>query len=673
MLSAWNEDDAKKSVRQYEKAGISADLAIRTYSARLLGSDPKLVIHGGGNTSVKSQAENLLGHQTQVIHIKGSGWDLSSIEPPGHPAVRLEPLLGLSALDKLSDEQMVNQLRINLLDASSPNPSVETLLHAFLPHKFIDHTHANAILALVNLSDSKKRIRDVFGSDVAIVPYIMPGFALAKAAAEAWEKHKPKKGLILIHHGIFSFGESAKESYEYMIELVDRAENAIRKKKIEPFSQSSSKWMDHMPVLRGALNSDIKNKASFIIHFRTSENIQRFVNHPQLKKLSQKGPPTPDHVIRTKRLPLLLNPQMNAQEIREAVKQYRVVCHKEFNQNQSKRKTSKQELDTTPRVILIPGVGMVTSGNSLKAAKATADIYEQTAEIILQAEQMGTYKPLDPQNLFDMEYWDLEQAKLKKDKVSPLAGKVVLVTGAGSGIGKACAELFSQQGAHLVLMDINDKSLTNTRENLVDPQSAIALKVDVTNNESVQNALLQVLPVFGGVDFVISNAGKAFTSAIDKCNPGVFHQSLDINLLSHQIIASACMRIFKSQQTGGSFVFNASKSAFSPGPGFGPYSIAKAGLIALMRQYAVEGGEHGITSNAVNADRVRTGLFADGMLEERAKARNLSVTEYLSGNLLKQEVLGRDVAEAVLYLALARKTTGSVIPVDGGNMAAAPR
>lgn len=682
MQSKWVDKDAEDAVARYGVAGVSSDLAIRTYSARLIGSDPSLVLHGGGNTSVKSRVRDILGEGVEVLHIKGSGWDLGTIEPPGHPAVRMSGLLRLRSLKALSDEEMVNVQRTNLLDASAPNPSVETLLHAFLPHKFIDHTHADAGLAVVDQPDAEERVREIFGEEVGVVPYIMPGFALAKLAAEVYEKNPRVKGLMLVRHGVFSFGETARESYERMIELVDRCEKAVRtlSRRVSvvgtefDLKKAFAGFRELAPELRGALalptGSGGEPWKRFVFDFRSSEMILRFCERSDLADVSSRGPITPDHIIRTKQKPMILK---DLSGIEKAVSDYRKGYHDYFARVSAALKVRRVELDGTPRVVLIPGVGMVGVGTSSEAARIASDIYEHTVVVIEAAESYGRYQPLPENDLFSMEYWSLEQAKLGKGKALPLEGQVCLITGAGSGIGAQTARVFSKAGAQLVLWDIVEERLDEVRRSLAHPARSHIESVDVTQQEKILEALGHAVDMFGGLDIVISNAGKAWTSEMSECSREMLRESFELNFYAHQYLAAGAVGIMKRQGLGGCLLFNASKSAFNPGPNFGPYSLPKAAVVALMKQYAVEGGARGIRSNAVNADRVRTRLFDEGMLERRAASRGVSVDEYLSGNLLQREVTAQDVAEAFLNLALSYKTTGAVLPVDGGNIAAAPR
>jgi rhamnose utilization protein RhaD (predicted bifunctional aldolase and dehydrogenase)/NAD(P)-dependent dehydrogenase (short-subunit alcohol dehydrogenase family) len=659
MRSAWSDDDARAAVARHP--GCTEDLALRVYTSRLIGAEPALVLHGGGNTSVKTDLLDDLGQPTRVVLIKGSGWDLASIEPPGFPAVRLRPLQALRALDSLDDEAMVNAVRTRMLDASAPNPSVEALLHAFLPHKFIDHSHADAVLSVVDQPGSDERAREVFGPDFAIVPYIMPGFALAKLAAEIYEQHPTCLGLVLLRHGLFTFGETARVSYERHIAAVTRAEAYLAPRRVQiSVPAQTVDYAALAPTLRGLLPRGL-------LHWRRCPEALAFAGDPRVRDLTR-GPITPDHVIRTKQRPLVLD-STAPDEIRQALTAYRAAYATYFEDQCRIKAVRKVMLDPDPRVLLIKGLGLVTTGPDEKSAKIAADIYERTISVIRDAEAIGRFEALPDGDIFDMEYWSLEQAKLGAAKtVKPLAGHVVYVTGAASGIGLATARRFAAAGAHLYLVDRDPELAAVAR-----PLGAAFEILDVTDRRAVDTSFKNTVIRFGGVDGVVSNAGAAFQSPIARCPEDVLRASLELNLLSHQWVAAAAMDVLTRQGTGGFLLFNASKAAFNPGEGFGPYAIAKAALVALMKQYALEGARVSVRANAVNADRVRTGLFPPDVVEARAAARGLAPDAYFQANLLAREVTADDVAQELLNLALARSTTGAVVPVDGGNLAAAPR
>ena len=677
MESQWSDADARATIERYrEDPAVNADIALRVYTSRLIGQDPALVLHGGGNTSVKTTMRDDTGRDVAVLCVKGSGWDLGGIEPPGLPAVRLESLDALRDRDALSDEDMVNAQRTRLIDSSSPNPSVETLLHAFLPHKFIDHSHADAILALVDQPSAEDVCRAVFGDTLAIVPYVMPGYALAKLAAETYERNPETQGLLLLRHGLFTFGQTAKESYERHIAAVDKAERFGRTAtaRIER-AQVARDDMDYAPiapVLRGKLG---EGERHYLLNLRYDDMIKRFLGRADLGTITQRGPATPDHVIRTKRVPLLLDlssemdPSTIASHIDERLQAYREDYRAYVTRESSAKGREVTRLDPDPRVVLVPGVGLISVGATEKAAAIAGDIYEHTLGVIETAEAIGQYEVLPTADLFDMEYWSLEQAKLGKSQPKPLQGRVVYISGAGRGIGAACARAFADAGASLYLTDRDEEALVAVAK----PLGAGCEIVDASKESAVRRSVERCVRAFGGLDGVVSNAGIAPQGAIDEISTDDLKQSFEVNFFSHQYLASSALRLMRAQRMGGFLLFNASKAAFNPGKGFGPYAIPKAAVVALMKQYAIEGGSIGVRSNAVNADRIRTGLLASEDVKRRAAARGLDADAYYRSNLLHREVTAEDVAEAFLNLALAPSTTGCVVTVDGGNIAAAPR
>ena len=670
MRSRWSDKDAEALTRDYAAEGVTEDLAMRVYSSRLLGRDRRLVLHGGGNTSVKIWMADAAGEETEVLCVKGSGWDLAEIEPAGLPAVRMDALRRLRRLDALSDEDMVNVQRGALLDSSAPNPSVETLLHAFLPHKFVDHTHADAILAVTDQPEGGARCRDLFEQRAAPVPYVMPGFALARECARVREERPDIEGLILVKHGIFTFGATAREAYERMIDLVTVAERHIaRSPKTMPPARprrSAARIEDLAPVIRGAVAERTGDDwRRLILEFRNSKPVREYVDGGAPARYATAGPVTPDHVIRTKPKPLILPPDIAA--IRGAVADYVRDYQAYFRRNDRRR--DKLSLDPMPRVVLAPGLGLFGLGKSAREARVAADLAETTARVIVDAERIGRYESISERDIFDVEYWSLEQAKLGKSAERPLTRHIVAVTGGGAGIGRATAAAFARAGAEVAVLD-NDREAAKT---IAAETGGLAVHCDVTRGPSVKSAFAAVCRSYGGIDILVSNAGAAWQGRIGEVDEKTLRRSFDLNFWGHQRCAQAAVAIMKAQGTGGVLLFNASKQAVSPGRDFGPYGLPKASTLFLARQYALDHGNDGIRSNAVNADRIRSGLLTEEMIASRAASRGVSEAEYMSGNLLGKEVTAEDVAQAFVGLALAKKTTGAVMTVDGGNIAAALR
>ena len=677
MKNNWSKKIAKKYIKKYQKLGFSKDLALRVYTTRLLGRDKELVLHGGGNTSVKTSVKDIDGKNYNVLCVKGSGWDMADIEPAGLPAVKLEPLLALKNKKYLSDEDMVAYQKRNLINIKSPNPSVETFLHAFLPFKYVDHTHADAVLNVTNRPEGLKFCKKIFGNKVSIVPYVMPGFMLAKKINEVYSKNPNIDCLILMNHGIFTFSDDCKESYDLMIKYVSKAEKAVKKlksKKIKQIKKFNTKFNPHeiAPIIRGLLSENKDQK--FVINYRLNKHLKYFINGKNVRSYSSKGTATPDHVIRVKPFPLIITPKKNSsiedfkKTAEKAFENYRKKYISYFKVNSKKVKEKKVMLDTSPRVVLVQNVGMFSVGKDLGAARIAGDLTETNAKVISSVEETSAYKFIPEKDLFDVEYWSLEQAKIKKKK-KILEGNVVVVTGATGTIGFETYKMFKSYGAEVVLLDYNLKRLNEVQSKIKD----LCIHCDVTNKRSVKNAFKKICEKFGGFDILISNAGAAPGGAIGDVSDEILRKSFEINFFSHQNCASEAIKIMKKQNTNGCLLFNISKQSVNPGKNFGPYGLPKSALLSLCKQYAVDYGSFGIRSNGVNADRIKSGLMTGKMIKTRAKARSVSTDTYMKGNLLLNEVKAEDVAKAFFHLAVSKKTTGAVLTVDGGNIAASLR
>jgi rhamnose utilization protein RhaD (predicted bifunctional aldolase and dehydrogenase)/NAD(P)-dependent dehydrogenase (short-subunit alcohol dehydrogenase family) len=689
MKSRWDSGAAEQMVAHYQQQGIPAELALRVYTSRLLGCDATLVLHGGGNTSVKLRWQDPSGEELDVICVKGSGWDMAVIEPAGIPAVRLVPLLRLQVLEHLSDEDMVNAQRCNLLDSRAPNPSVETLLHAFVPHKFIDHTHANAVLAVSDQPGGMQLCREIFGPTMAVLDYVMPGFKLAKAVAKVYAQQPDAAGVILHKHGIFTFGATAREAYERMIAMVTRAEEYIARRPRRRWSsvRAAVPVAQVVPVIRGALGLSLGEGryARMVAEVRAEGVAAEFCSRTDLESAAWRGVITPDHNIRIKNRPLVLPAPEIARETAPDVKSaaaFKQTVHERlaayaadyaayFRANDSLFPGRRRQLDAMPRVVLVQGLGLIAFGKSKQEAIIHADLACATIETLMAAEAVGSFEPLSDADLFEMEYWSLEQAKLGKAQEAALARQVALITGAAGAIGRATAQLFAQAGAEVVLLDVDEVAVRQLAREV--GRHALGIACDVTDATAVRAAFDTACESFGGVDVVVSNAGAAWEGPIATLDAAVLRRSFELNFFAQQHVAQNAVRVMQAQGTGGALLFNVSKQAVNPGPNFGAYGTAKAATLLLSRQYALEHGADGIRSNAVNADRIRSGLLTDAMIAARANVRGLSESDYMSGNLLGQEVLAKDVADAFLTLALATKTTGHVMTVDGGNIAAALR
>ena len=677
MKNNWSNSDSKKYIRKYKNLGYSKDLALRVYTTRLLGRNSELVLHGGGNTSVKTSIKDIDGKKYEVLCVKGSGWNMGEIEPEGLPAVKLDPLLSLKKKKYLSDQDMVSYQKRNLINIKSPNPSVETFLHAFLPFKYVDHTHADAILKVTNRPGGLNFCKKIFGNKVAIVPYVMPGFMLSKKVNEIYSKNPKINCLILMNHGIFTFSNDAKEAYSLMIKYVSQSERAIKKlkvKKIKQIKNYSTKFKAHeiAPIIRGLSSSN--NDQKFIVNYRLNKDLKYFMNGKNVRSYSSRGTATPDHVIRVKPFPLIITPKKNSSinnfklTAKKAFGNYRKKYINYFNTNKNKVKGKKVMLDTSPRVVFVQNVGMFSIGKDLNGAKIAGDLANTNAKVISSVEETSSYKFIPEKDFFDVEYWSLEQAKIKKAK-KLLEGNVVVITGSTGAIGFETYKIFKSYGAEVVLLDYNLQRIKNLQSKVKE----LCIHCDVRNKKNVKKAFDQICEKYGGVDILISNAGTAVSGSIAEVDDKILRQSFEDNFFSHQNCASETIKIMKKQNTGGCLLFNISKQSVNPGKNFGPYGLPKSALLSLCKQYAVDYGSYGIRSNGVNADRIRSGLMTDKMIKSRAKARRVSTDNYMRGNLLLNEVKTEDVAKAFFHLAISKKTTGAILTVDGGNIAASLR
>ena len=658
MLNLWTDKEAKN---------YKTDLELRVFSSRLLGRDPSLVLHGGGNTSVKITEKNILGVEEEILYVKGSGWDLISIDAPGFAPVRLKHLCDLAELETLSDPQMVNELKTNMTYAQAPTPSVEAILHATLPFKYVDHSHADAVVTITNTKDGEKRIKEIYGDSVVIIDYIMPGFDLARLCAKQFAEQATDKteAMILLNHGIFTFGETAKQSYDRHIEFVNMAEdylqqqNAFDLAELKTTEQTSNKINsdNHTKIIQ--LRKTISDIAKFPVILKTSDNekLIRFSNRDDLKKISQQGPATPDHVIRTKQLPML------GTDVNKYVSSYT----KYFNTNSKLSKDEKSMLDPAPRMVIDKELGFISIGKTANDANIVEDIYQHTVDVILRAESLGGYQALSDKDIFDMEYWVLEQAKLKKGGNAPeFTGEIALVTGGASGIGKACVEALLAKGAAVVAVDINPEITT-----MLTQANYLGLVCDVANEAEVIDSIQQTIKHFGGLDMLVLNAGMfPLSCKITDLSTEDWRKVMQVNLDTNLIYMREVHKALQHAPNGGRVVMIGSKNVLAPGPGAVAYSASKAALNQVARVAALEWGRDNIRVNTLHPDAIfDTAIWTDDVLNARAQNYGMSVDEYKRKNILKTELKSSDVADlaAAMCGKLFSKTTGAQLPVDGGN------
>ena len=642
-------------------AGFGDDVALRVYSSRLLGRDKSLVLHGGGNTSVKVAQPNAFGETEDILYVKGSGWDLETIAAAGFSPVRLDHLKRLAQLPALPDPAMVNELVTHLTRASAPVPSIEAILHAILPYKFVDHTHADAVVTVTNTEGGEARIRKIYGDAVVVIPYVMPGFDLARACAQEFARQAGPQtiGMVLMNHGIFSFGASARESYDRMIDLVGRAEDYLKHHHAWDIDWTAAAPKADAALTLAKLRKDVSDAAGFplVVARQADVRSMAFAKRPDIATISQQGPATPDHVIRTKRLPLL----------GRHVAAYAAAYRAYFAAHEPLAQERKTILDVAPRVILDAELGLCTVGRSAKDANVIAEIYAHTMDIIARATALGGYRALPAQDIFEVEYWDLEQAKLKKGGQAPaFAGEVALVTGAASGIGKACVDALLARGAAVVGLDLNP-AITN----LYRRADFLGIPCDVTEEAQLKNALARTADAYGGLDMLVLNAG-IFPGGcrIDALKTEEWRRVMSVNLDANLVLMREAHPFLKLAPRHGRVVIIGSKNVPAPGPGAAAYSASKSALNQLARVAALEWGGDGIRINSLHPNAVfDTGIWTDAVLASRAAHYGMTVEDYKRNNVLRTEVTSRDVAELAAEMcgSLFAKTTGAQLPVDGGN------
>ena len=693
MKSLWNPEEASKCKDKLE---------LLVYRSRLIGSEPKLCVWGGGNTSTKITCKDHCGRECRVLCIKGSGSDLKSSTAKDFPPVALDELLQVFKRDRMSDEEMVDYVSRCLLEPKAPRPSIEVLLHAFVDQPDIDHTHADAILSITNTKNGKQIAQKIYGDELLWVPYVKPGFTLAKWVGEAYRKRPQAKGVILEKHGLITWGPDAKTSYGLTIEMVSRAEKyleAARKRKkvwsAQVFKNLPDKeagaWLqEFLPLIRKKLSANQR----VILHVNRSPDILEFVNAKAAARISQIGPATPDHMLRMKRIPLFVHIPVGARRAAPLLRQEHIISqigtyaqkHKKYFEKYKHLlpHNARTMLDPYPKVILIPGIGMITSASDLRNAKIVAEIYEHSISVMKNASTIDTYESLSERLAFEMDYWPMELYKLSlAPPEAELARQVGLVTGAARGIGRAIALELVRQGAHVFLGDIQEKALNETVDWInrqTKSSRAFGVFLDVTNPDSVKRGIEKIILQCGGMDFLVSNAGVAHVSAIDQLRLEDWEKSFAVNATGHFLVAREVIQLLKRQAMGGNLVFIATKNVLAPGKDFGAYSASKAAEAQLARVLAIENGEHGIRVNMVNPD----GVFEDSGLWEtigpnRAQSYGIPSQElktyYQNRNLMKTAVLPKDVAEAVSFLISSKssKTTGCILTVDGGVKEAFPR
>jgi rhamnulose-1-phosphate aldolase/alcohol dehydrogenase len=694
------------------------------YRSRLIGRDPRLVLWGGGNTSLKHVETDFRGRPVRVMRIKGSGVDLKTVGPDGFPGIRLDDLEPLQERGAMADQEMVHYLVRCLVDPGSPRPSIETLLHGFLPAPHVDHTHADAILALTNTVDGRRHVREAFGEDAVWVPYLRPGFALSRRVAEAVRAAPRARCAVLEKHGLIAWGSTARESYDTTIAFNTRAEEYARDRArgravfggivVPPLDPAVRRRVVARlaPALRGRLagGADGVARRPLVLRFEDSDDILEFVGSEAGPQLALAGPATPDHLMYTRARPLVarLPPGADlrtdagiaalgeslAADFGKYADWYALYLRKHAGGPAAGSGAATPAgagpgagpvAGRHPRVILIPGVGLLAAGRDARRAAMVAEIYHHTIAVLRAASGIGTYESLSLQDCHDIESWPLEIYRLSLAPPGPeLEGRVALVTGAASGIGRAIARRLAAEGCHVAVTDRDEpgaRALADEIETAHGAGRALAARLDVGDEAAVRSVFEGTVLVWGGIDVVVSNAGFAHTAPVDRMALADWEKSFAVNSTGHFLVARETLRIFKEQGTGGSLIVNASKNVLAPGRDFAAYSAAKAAATQLARIVAIEGGEHGVRVNILNPDAVfqDSRLWSPEVREERARAHGIAPGDleefYRNRNLLRARVTAEDVAEAAFWLASDRsaKTTGCILTIDGGVREGFPR
>jgi rhamnose utilization protein RhaD (predicted bifunctional aldolase and dehydrogenase)/NAD(P)-dependent dehydrogenase (short-subunit alcohol dehydrogenase family) len=699
MKNSWNKADANRIVAEFSEP----DLAHCIYVSRLIGRESDLVLHGGGNTSVKAMAPNIFGESRPVLYVKASGFDLSKISLEGFSVLDLNRIQKFRGVKTLSQEEMGKQLRAHLLDPDSPMPSVEAFLHAFIPAKYIIHTHPSTILGLTNQPNATRIAQEVFGDDVVSVPYICAGFGLAQETASSFEKNPKSAGIILLQHGLVTWGETAEEAYNATIKLVSKAEqywqDKIRTAPIKSLKsglqEQVKRYEEIAPVLRGLLAEPTSDQdhpfRRFILTSLITPEVNDFLNHPSAKKLAISAPLTPDHLIRTKALPMFIanpayeNIEKFKEQIRSALKEYADEYNAYYSRHANRLATGARRFDPFPRIILLPGIGAVCAGVTEKAANIARDITAQSLNVKRWFAISGLeYQGIAEEHLFDMEYLLMQQAKVSSNN-RPLERQVALVTGAVGAIGMGITEALLSNGCHVAVTDLAGENLEKAASDLKSryPNQVFSTAMDVADSKSVEEGFRKVIQQWGGIDLCIINAGVALVSSLSDMDVEAFRRLERVNVEGTMLLLREAGRLFQLQGTGGDVVLISTKNVFAPGAKFGAYSATKAAAHQLARIASLELAEHGIRVNMVAPDAVfshgqtKSGLWAE-VGPDRMKARGLDEAGleeyYRNRNLLKAKVTAEHVARAVLFFATRQTpTTGATLPVDGGLPDATPR
>ena len=688
VQNLWDEEKA---------SALKGGLDELVYRSNLLGSDRSVCNWGGGNTSMKTTEKDFRGREIEVMWVKGSGSDLATMGAKNFTGLRLEDIAPLMERDDMSDEEMVAYLTHCMIDSKHPRMSIETLLHAFLPFKHVDHTHPDAIISICCADNGREIAEQIFGDRFVWVPYVRPGFKLSKMIAEG-VRANPKAELVLMEkHGLVTWGETSRECYDKTISIINEAARFIEQKIEEKTAFGGQKYRplppekrreilaQVLPVVRGA----VIDQKKMILSWDDADDVLQFVNSHDAYELSQIGAACPDHLGHTKRVPLFVdwNPESGdvdalLEAVVNGIEQFKEQYRAYFERNKNE---GDQMFEPAPRVILIPGIGMINTGKSLAMARVSGALYHRAIAVMKGATALGRFVSLNENESYNIEYWPLELYKLTlAPPEAEFSRQVAFVTGGAGGIGSATCRRLVAEGAHVVIADLNAQGAQKLADELnaqYGEGRATAVKMDVTQEKEVQNAYAEAVLAYGGVDIIVNNAGLATSSPFDETSLEEWNLNMNVLGTGYFLVAREAFRLMKNQNLGGNMVFVGSKNSIYAGKNAAAYSSAKALETHLARCIAAEGGQYGIRVNSVLPDAVLQGsqIWNSAWRNERAAAYGIQPDEledyYRKRTTLLVNVYPEDIAEAIAFFASSKaaKTTGCMLTVDGGVPAAFTR
>ncbi|WP_145022085.1 bifunctional aldolase/short-chain dehydrogenase [Paenibacillus sp. Y412MC10] len=688
VQNRWNSDEASR-----QKAGVDQ----LVYRSNLIGSDRSVCNWGGGNTSLKTVEQDFRGRDVEVMWVKGSGSDLATMKAQHFTGLRLEDIRPLIERDEMSDEEMVAYLSHCMIDSKHPRASIETLLHAFLPYPHVDHTHPDAIISLCCADNGKEIAQEIYGDTFVWVPYIRPGFTLSKMIAEG-VRNNPNAQLVLMEkHGLVTWGQTSEESYNQTIAMIQKAEAYIAAKVQEEKVFGGQKTAALVPAKRKALLAEVlpvirgavSDSKKMIVTYDDAEDVLLFVNSRDAKELSQVGAACPDHLVHTKRVPLYIDwdpANGDTDSLKAAVRQG-VEAYKEEYKAYFERNKNEGDVmsEAAPRVILIPGIGMVNTGKSLDMAGVSGALYHRAIAVMKGSTALGQFVSLSENESYNVEYWPLELYKLSLAPAeAEFSRKVAFITGGAGGIGSETARRFVSEGAHVVLADLNLEGAEQVASEInakYGEGRAKAVKMDVTQEDMVRDALAETALTYGGVDIIVNNAGLATSSPFDETSLKEWNLNMNVLGTGYFLVAREAFKQMKEQGTGGSMVFVGSKNSVYAGKNVTAYSSVKALEAHLARCIAAEGGEYGIRVNTILPDAILQGsaIWNSNWRNERAAAYGIEPDQleehYRKRTTLLVNIYPKDVAEGIAYFASSKseKTTGCMLTIDGGVPAAFTR